>query len=177
MAELPCRSSRMLGGTDMSPPIVIPLRERPEFCTFFAQQFEVEWPKWYGPGGQASAIGDLEAFANPVGKLPVGVIALDKDEGPIGIAALRSASISTHTHLSPWATAGYVVPSRRREGVGGMLLSALLAEAGRLGFHAIYCATARAMSLLEREGWNLIDTVIHDGEKQYIFTRVVPRAA
>jgi N-acetylglutamate synthase-like GNAT family acetyltransferase len=120
---------------------------------------------------------DLEAFANAEGELPVGVIALDEGGSPLGIAALRAASMSTHTHLSPWATGGYVVPNRRREGVGGRLLSALLAESARLGFHTIYCATARAMSLLEREDWNRIDAVTHDGEKQYIYTRVVPRAA
>jgi GNAT superfamily N-acetyltransferase len=156
---------------------VIPLRHRPEFCAFFAQQFESEWPSWYGPGRQGSAPEDLEAFANPEGDLPVAVVAIDDAGSPIGIAALKEASIATHTHLSPWATAGYVVPDRRRAGIGAKLLSALLAEAQRLGFHTIYCATATAMSLLEREGWSQIDAVVHDGEKQFIFARVIPGAA
>jgi hypothetical protein len=56
-------------------------------------------------------------------------------------------------------------------------LSALLAEAQRLGFPTIYCATASAMSLLRREGWSQIDAVVHDGEKQLIFRRLVPGAA
>lgn len=55
-------------------PTVIPLRFRPEFCAFFAQQFESEWRNWYGPGGQGNAREDVEAFANPEGNLPVGVI-------------------------------------------------------------------------------------------------------
>jgi len=156
---------------------VIPLRQRPEFCAFFAQQFESEWPKWYGPGGQGNAREDLEAFANPKGNLPVGVVAIDDAGSPIGIAALKEASIASHTHLSPWATAGYVVLSRRRAGIGAKLLSALLAEARRLSFHTIYCATASAVSLLEREGWSQIDAVVHDGEELLIYARVVPRAA
>ena len=158
-------------------PTVIPLRLRPEFCAFFAQQFESEWPNWYGPGGQGSAREDLEAFANPKGILPVGVIAIDDGGSPIGIAALKAVSIPTHTHLSPWATAGYVVPGRRRVGIGAKLLSALLAEAQRLGFHTIYCATASAVTLLEREGWKQIDAVVHDGSRQFIFARLVPCAA
>ena len=158
-------------------PTVIPLRQRPEFCAFFAQQFESEWPNWYGPGGQGSAREDLEAFANPKGILPVGVIAIDDGGSPIGIAALKPVSIPTHTHLSPWATAGYVVPGRRRAGIGAKLLSALLAEAQRLGFHTIYCATASAVTLLEREGWHQIDAVVHDGARQFIFARLVPGAA
>ncbi len=158
-------------------PTIIPLRERPEFCAFFARQFEAEWPQWYGRGGQGNASDDLAAFANPAGNLPVGVIALDDAGSPIGIAALKVASISTHAHLSPWVTAGYVIPARRCAGIGARLLSALLAEARRLGFHTIYCATARAVTLFEREGWSQIDAVVHDGERQFIFTRVVPRAA
>jgi GNAT superfamily N-acetyltransferase len=156
-------------------PTVVLLKERPEFCAFFAQQFEAEWPEWYGPRGEGDAHEDLKAFANSEGKLPVGVIALDESGLPIGIAALKAASISTHTHLSPWATAGYVVPARRRAGVGASLLAALLVEAQRLGFHTIYCATAHAVTLLEREGWIQIDAVMHDGEMQFVFKRVVQR--
>jgi hypothetical protein len=33
------------------------------------------------------------------------------------------------------------------------------------------------MSLLRREGWSQIDAVVHDGEKQLIFRRLVPGAA
>jgi hypothetical protein len=40
---------------------VRPLRERPELCAFFARQFEIEWPDWYGPNGEADAAADLEA--------------------------------------------------------------------------------------------------------------------
>lgn len=162
---------------DTKVPTVTPLRQRPEFCGYFAQHFESEWPEWYGPGGQGNARADLEAFANSEGNLPVAVIAFDDAGSPIGIAALKAASLATHSHLSPWATAGYVVPGRRRAGIGAKLLSALLAEAQRLGFHTVYCATASAVSLLEREGWSQIDAVVHDGETQYIFRRAVPGAA
>ena len=156
---------------------VIPLRQCPEFCAFFVQKFESEWPEWYGPGGQGDALDDLKAFANPEGKLPVGVVAIDDAGSPIGVAALKEASIASHRHLAPWATAGYVLPSCRRRGVGANLLFALLAEARRLGFHTVYCATASAASLLEREGWNQIDAVMHDGETLTIFARMVPNAA
>jgi hypothetical protein len=51
----------------LRPTRILPLRQRPELRTFFAQQFESEWPKWYGPGGPGDAHKDLEAFANPEG--------------------------------------------------------------------------------------------------------------
>jgi GNAT superfamily N-acetyltransferase len=168
------RSTAALGDADTKVPTVIPLRQRPEFCAFFAQQFESEWPKWYGPGGEGDAREDLHAFANPEGNLPVGVVAIDAVGSPIGIAALKEASIASHRHLMPWATAGYVVPSRRRAGVGAKLLSALLAEARRLSFPTVYCATASAVSLLQREGWSQIDAIVHDGDRLFVFARVVP---
>ncbi len=158
-------------------PNVIPLRTRTEVCSFFAQCFESEWPGWYGPHGQADARSDLLEFANSAGALPVGVIALDDDSSPVGIAVLKSTSIDSYTHVGPWATAGYVIPARRRKGIGALLLSALLVEAYRLGFSEIYCATSSAVSLLEREGWTQIEAVSHDGGTQFIFRKEVPRAA
>ena len=53
-------------------------------------------PKWYGPDGQGNAREDLEAFANPAGNSPVAVIAFDDAGSPIGIAALKTASLATH---------------------------------------------------------------------------------
>ena len=90
---------------------------------------------------------------------------------------LKATSIDTYTHVGPWATAGYVIPSRRREGIGTQLLAALLVEANRLGFSQIYCATASAVSLLERAGWTRLDAVNHDGGTQFIYCTVVPRGA
>ena len=64
---------------------VIPLRERPELCAFFARQFEIEWPDWYGASGKADAAADLKDYANPAGELPVGVVALDESMSPVEI--------------------------------------------------------------------------------------------
>jgi GNAT superfamily N-acetyltransferase len=154
---------------------VIPLRDRADLCGFFAEQFESEWPNWYGPGGRGDAAADLSAFANPAGDLPVGVVALDDSGSPVGIAALKATSIDTYAHVGPWATAGYVLPDKRRRGIGASLLSAILAEARRLGFDAVYCATASAVSLLEREGWSQIDAVTHEGGTQFIFRHLLRR--
>lgn len=108
------------------------LRERPELCAFFARQCEIEWPDWYGPNGAADAAADLKDYANPEGELPVGVVALDAAMSPVGIAALRATSIASHSHLGPWATAGFVIPERRREQIGTDSLAARVAEASGL---------------------------------------------
>jgi GNAT superfamily N-acetyltransferase len=156
---------------------VVPLREHPEHCAFFAAAFEAEWPSWYGPGGQGNAQADLLAFANQHGALPVGVVALGPGNQPLGVAALKAISIPSHSHLSPWAAAGYVAPAWRRQGIGALLLEALLHEASRLGYQAVYCATSASESLLVRQGWNLMQSVQHEGHSLQVFHRAVPSNA
>ena len=151
----------------------MPLREQPECVGFFAGHFEQEWPAWYGPGGQGSAIADLTEFANSAGDLPVGVVARADDGSYVGVAALKATSIPEFAHFSPWAGAGFVLPSLRRRGIGAALLSGLLAEARRLKFPFVYCATATAASLLERQGWQLLERAKHDGNPIDIYSTPV----
>ena len=155
---------------------VVPLRDHPEHCAFFASSFEAEWPSWYGPGGPGHAHADLQSFANERGALPVGVIALAPGNLPLGVAALKAASIPGQSHRSPWAAAGYVVPAWRRQGIGALLLAALVAEAARLGHETVYCATGTAQSLLVRQGWSFVESVVHDGHPLQVFRRPVPRS-
>jgi len=84
------------------------LVEHPEVLPIVARWFQGEWPDWYGPGRFGDAERDVQSFANE-GSLPVGVVAFSAGE-PCGAAALKAESIPSHTHLAPWAAAGFVVP-------------------------------------------------------------------
>ena len=148
---------------------IVPLREHSGCIPLFARCFEQEWPAWYGPGGQGNAMADLTAFANPAGELPVGVVARVADGAWVGVAALKAVSLPQFAHLRPWAAAGYVAAGLRRQGIGAALLDGLLAQARRLGFATVYCATATAGSLLERQRWRLLARVTHDGRPIAIY--------
>jgi GNAT superfamily N-acetyltransferase len=116
-----------------------------------AQGFIQQWPQWYGPGGPGDATADLHAFARQEG-LPLGVVVLS--EGRVcGVAALKAQSIDAFAHWGPWAAAGYVLPALRGQGLGAALLRGLVQEAARQGHDTVYCGTATAQRLLEREGW------------------------
>lgn len=138
------------------------LAAHPEALPLLAAWFKAEWPAWYGPGGPGNAEHDLADFANGTG-LPLGVVAFRGDV-LCGVAALKASSIASHAHLSPWAAAGLVEPSLRQQGIGAVLLAALEVEAAALGHPFIYCGTSTAASLLERSGWSLLETVLHDGQ-------------
>ena len=111
-----------------------------------------EWPDWYGPDGPGDLSGDVEAFARSDSALPVGLI-ICRDGEPIGFGALKRESIPSHAHLTPWAAAGYVVPSCRGQGAGAFRLRALEERAAILGFPRVHCGTSTAVTLLRRAGW------------------------
>jgi GNAT superfamily N-acetyltransferase len=133
--------------------------------------FESEWPAYYGPGGPGSARRDLLSYANE-GTLPLGLVAFHGGEA-CGFAALKSEPFPSHPDLHPWAGAAYVRPSHRRRGIGRALLAALEAQAASLGHARIYCATATSASLLQRCGWQLLETVAHEGQAVGIYEKAL----
>jgi GNAT superfamily N-acetyltransferase len=133
-----------------------------------AEWFVGEWPGWYGPGGQGDLSADLAAFAASDIELPLGLLVID-DGQPVGIGALKVESIPSHRHLTPWAAAGYVLPQRRGQGIGALLLRALVDKAGELGHSHVYCGTSTAQSLLLRSGWTAMETTLLEGKPLTIF--------
>ena len=90
-----------------------------------------------------------------------------------GFAALKSEPFPSHPHLMPWAGAAFVRPSLRRRGIGQALLLALEAEARSLGYSRLYCATATAVPLLQRCGWQVLDRVLHEDHEVIVFEKLL----
>jgi GNAT superfamily N-acetyltransferase len=147
---------------------VKPLAQHPELLPLVAEWFVSEWPSWYGPGGSGNLTEDLSAFAASETTLPVGMVVFE-GQVAIGAGALKAQSIPSHSHLSPWAAAGYVLPACRGRGVGAVLLQGLVAQANALGYKYVYCGTSSAESLLTRAGWLPLETTSHDGKPLTIF--------
>ena len=146
-----------------------PLSRHPDVIPTLEKWFEAEWPSWYGVGGRGSAAADLQRYASPDG-LPRAVVAF-ADGAVCGVAALKPESIASHAHLTPWAAAGLVEPSRRRAGIGALLVTALEGEARSLGYTRIYCGTSTARSLLERCGWDLLENISHEGDDLGVYCK------
>ncbi len=150
---------------------IFPLADHPEALPVLKQWFESEWESYYGPTGPGNAEKDLLAYSSR-GKLPVGVVAYLGGE-LCGIMALKAQSITTHTHLSPWAAAGLVAPPHRRKGIGAQLLVALEGIAKRLDYSRIYSGTSTAISLLDRSNWRFMERVPYNGEDVSIYEKVL----
>lgn len=127
-----------------------------------------EWPDWYGKGGPGDLRADVEAFSASHLQLPIGVVAFDNGI-PVGFSALKAESIPSHSHLTPWAAAGFVSPECRGQGIGAFLLQAMVAHAKTLGYEHVYCGTSTSVSLLRRAGWHVVEKIVHAGEPMVIF--------
>jgi GNAT superfamily N-acetyltransferase len=153
----------------MSPALTFePLARHRPLVPLLAEWFVKEWPAWYASGGQGNIEQDLRAFATSEDALPIGFVAFLAGE-PVGAGALKSESIPSHRHLSPWASAGFVVPEHRGQGIGAGLLAAMLAHARGLAFPHVYCGTSTAESLLLRSGWHALEVTQHAGKPFTVF--------
>ena len=147
---------------------VHPLARHRKQIPLIAAWFTSEWPEWYGSGGKGNVIQDLQEFAASESELPIGMV-IFQNHIPVGAAALKAQSILSHVHLTPWAAAGYVLPSHRGQGLGAALLGALVTEAHNLGFERVYCGTSTAERLLVRSGWRALEVIVHAGKPLTIF--------
>jgi GNAT superfamily N-acetyltransferase len=142
----------------------------PEALPTLVSWYEAEWPLWYG-SGRGDAKRDLQAFSNQ-GSLPIGVVAR-RDGIVCGAAALKTESIASHKHLSPWAAAGFVHPALRGQGIGLQLLYALEVQAQVLNFRRIYCGTSNAGTLLQRANWRHMERITHEGKALSIYEKAL----
>lgn len=155
----------------MSTVVVEYLADRPSLLPTVQAWFESQWPDYYGSSGRGNARADVLAYSNR-DRVPLGLLAF-RDDKPCGIVALRSEPFATHPHLGPWVGAAYVRPEWRDQGIGATLFQAIEEEARRLHYPRIYCATSTADNLLRRANWELLEQVVHDGNRVSIYRKTL----
>jgi GNAT superfamily N-acetyltransferase len=143
------------------------LADRPDLIAPLAAAYQAEWPDWYGPAGPGDAHADLHDRARREG-LPLGLVLTDGDD-LLGAVAITGPSIGRYAHLTPWVGGGWTRPDRRRQGLGAALLDGAVQRARAMGFKRLHVATATAPSLMQRQGWTLLETAEHDGHALSVF--------
>lgn len=150
---------------------LVPLAARPELAPAVQAWFEAEWPGHYGPDGPGDAAADLRAYTRARG-LPMGWVAL-VDAQARGFAALKTEPFAGHPAPGPWVGAALVQPAWRGRGIGAVLISGLEKAARAGGIAQLHSATATSARLLERLGWQRIDTVMHAGTPTDIYRKTL----
>ncbi|MCA8978149.1 MAG: GNAT family N-acetyltransferase [Planctomycetes bacterium] len=135
-------------------PNIVLLLERPDLIPVLAAWFESEWSPYYGPSGPGDATGDLHRAAGR--DLPVCLVAVTECGDPVGTITLSKTSIP-HWAPGPWATALFVAPAVRGQGIGATLIAAIEAEARTRGYERLFLATDCAQRIVESRGWVALD--------------------
>lgn len=133
------------------------------------------WPSWYGPGGHGDAETDVRRYSQ-LDALPLGLLAFHQG-APCAFGVLKQDTVPGFEQAQAWLGAGYVVPPLRGQGLGLRLIHALEAEAGRLGFAEVFCATATARSLMERAAWSRVGESLLGAQQVAVYRRVLARTA
>ncbi len=114
--------------------------------------FIEEWEPYYGSEGPGDAKADLAAGCRRDG-LPIGLVAVDRDNDVLGTAALKSSSVGGELGVGPWLAALLVGKVHQGRGVGRALAEAIEGEARRLGFDSIYTSSELDESVMGGRGW------------------------
>jgi len=143
-----------------APLTVEQLARRPDLLPTVARWIYEEW--WEGTEG--ASLGTLTDLLRPhlmPGQIPMTLVAL-LGPRPVGTATLLAHDVGTEQwpDLSPWMAAVYVVPERRREGIGTRLVNEVVVEARGLGTEVLYLLTTEREDLYARLGWQVFDRTV-----------------
>ena len=134
------------------------LAEVPEVVPKLVKLFQEEWETYYGPEGPGIAESDIWECCQ-INSTPLALVAIDNNGDVVGTGTLRAETIDSVLDQGPWITALVVEKSRRGNGIGTALISALEMEARRFRYPFIYTSTHTAGGILLSRGWQAIDKV------------------
>jgi RimJ/RimL family protein N-acetyltransferase len=128
-----------------------------------AKWFRDQWPDYYANWSQAEMEQDfLEGASRD--RLPIRLIAFDANE-LVGTIILREHGGQDLPQFQPELGGLYVVESQRGHGIATALVRAGMKVALDQGYETVYATTVAAAGILERLGWEYLQTVVHqDGQ-------------
>jgi GNAT superfamily N-acetyltransferase len=136
------------------------LADVPAAIPIFAEWFHAEWHDCDGRSVAEVEV-ELRNYLNR-DSLPITFLALNGTD-VIGTVSLDTSDLRPYDHLSPWLASLYVVPSRRREGVGRALVKHLVSFALERGISPIYLWTPGSTHLYQECGWQFLCCDVYSG--------------
>jgi RimJ/RimL family protein N-acetyltransferase len=139
------------------------LIDYPDTVPTMAKWFRDQWPDYYADMSQEELEQDFLEDASR-DHLPCRLIAFEFGE-LAGTIVLREHGSETLPEFQPELGGLYVVESHRGHGIGTELVRAGMKVALDQGYETVFATTVVAAGILERLGWEFIETVVHqDGE-------------
>jgi len=128
-----------------------------------ADWFRDQWPDYFTDWSQAEMEQDFLEDASR-DRLPIRLVAFESGE-LAGTIVLRENGSESLPEFQPELGGLYVVKPYRGHGIGTELVRSGMNLALEQGYTTIYATTVKAAGILERLGWEFIETVVHsDGQ-------------
>ncbi len=89
-------------------------------------------------------------------KIPLALVAINDDK-VIGTIALKQHDMDTRKDLSPWLAGLYVATEHRCNGVGSLLIEALIEKARVLDISKLYLYTPDAEDFYRKLDWHTLE--------------------
>ena len=142
---------------------VVALSDRPEFIPLVA---EWNWQEW----SDLLAFDSAEAFADDLrartsrDAIPLTFLALENGV-PVATASLLDDDLETRPELHPWLASLYVVPGRRGDGLGKMMVEYVVGAARLLGIGTLYLYTAGHAAFYRQLRWEDVEETMFRGHR------------
>jgi RimJ/RimL family protein N-acetyltransferase len=125
--------------------------------------FRDQWPDYHADMSQEEMEQDFLEDASR-DRLPIRLVAFESSE-LVGTIVLREQGSETLPKFQPELGGLYVVESHRGHGIATELIRAGMQVAREQGYVTVFATTIAAAGILERLGWEFLQTVVHqDGQ-------------
>jgi GNAT superfamily N-acetyltransferase len=120
-------------------------------------------------------LAELESHTHAL-NLPTTLIAVEAEQ-LLGSASLiledlpESELLAPYSSLSPWLASVYVIPSKRGQGVGRALVTAIEHHAQKLNIPQLYLFTENQAAFYDRLGWSQLAQVPHQQQTLTIMSK------
>ncbi len=139
------------------------LADHLEAIPTLAAWFRAQWPDYYAGRSQAEMEQGFLSEASR-DRLPIRLVAFESGE-LAGTIVLREDGTASLPGFQPELGGLYVVASQRGRGLATELIRAGVDLARERGVPAVYATTLAARGILERLGWEVVQTVTHGDEQ------------
>ena len=124
-----------------------------------AKWFRDQWPEYHADMSQEEMEQDFLEDASR-DRLPIRLIAFESSE-LAGTITLRDNGSEMLPEFQPELGGLYVVESHRSHGIATELVRAGMQLAREQGYETVYATTVAAAGILERLGWEFLQTVVY----------------
>ena len=135
------------------------LADHPDAIPTLAKWFRAQWPDYYADMSQEELEQDFLEDASR-DRLPIRLLAFESNE-LVGTIILRVQDNEMARAFQPELGGLYVLESHRGHGIATELVQAGMKVALTQGYETIYATTVVAAGILERLGWEFIQTVVY----------------